>query len=183
MYVTALGFAPGGFVQFHTTSAGSPSPRTLTSGQLDGIGTFGQLVTPPSFSNFKSNRETFNLIASDTRDPAAPLAAFTQFEVVRFGLTTVPAQAKPSSRVRYTARGFVPGKRIYAHYRFGGKTRRTVSLGVAKGACGIATKRMRLLPTRARLGTWKTYVDQAKRFSVNSRPQWKGTLYIRRTFG
>jgi hypothetical protein len=183
MLLGVAGFAPGSFVQLHTTSAASATPRILTSGRLDGIGSYSEAVSPPPFTKNNGNRETFNLIASDSTNPAAPLAAFTQFQVVRFGLTVVPEPKRPSTRVKFTARGFTPDKRIYAHFRFAGKTRRTVSLGIAKGPCGIASKRMRALPTKARYGTWRAYIDQSKRFSVSTRPQWASSLTVYRRFG
>ena len=85
---------------------------------------------------------------------------------MRFGLTTKPSPKRPTSKVTYTARGFTTGKRVYIHFRFGGVTRRTVSLGVAKGPCGIASKRMRALPTKARYGQWTSYTNQSKTFKA-----------------
>jgi hypothetical protein len=55
-----------------------------------------------------------------------------------------------------------------------------VSIGVAKGACGIATKRMRALPTKTRYGSWRAYIDQSKRFSLKTRPQWIDPFQITR---
>jgi hypothetical protein len=181
MLVGVAGFVPGGLVQLHTTSAGAPAPRYLASGTLDGIGTFRDVVSPPLFSRTSANVETFNLIASDSTNPAAPLVAVTPFQVVRFGLTRTPTPKKPTSRVKVTARGFTPGKRVYAHFRFAGKTRRTVSLGIAKGVCGIAAKRMRALPTKARYGNWTAYIDQKKRFSAKTLPHVIDKFRIYRT--
>ena len=101
---------------------------------------------------------------------------------MRFGLTTKPAPRRPTSKVTYTARGFTTGKRVYIHFRFGGVTRRTVSLGIAKGPCGIASQRMRALPTKARYGQWTSYTDQSKRFSPKTRPAWKDSFTIFRRF-
>jgi len=184
MLVAVAGFTPGGFVEVNTASAASPAPRILTSFRLDGLGAFREAVVPPTFTNVKSNQETFTMSAADTiTNPAAPQAAVTQFDVVRFGLTRTPTPKKPSSRVTVTARGFATGKAVYAHFRFGGKTYRTVSLGLAKGACGIAEKKMRALPTKSRYGTWKAYIDQTKKFSVSTRPQWIDSFRIFRTYG
>lgn len=184
MPVAVAGFTPGGFVEVNTASVASPAPRILTSFRLDGLGAFRELTFPPTFSDFKSNLETFNISAADTiTNPAAPQVALGQFQVVRFGLTRTPTPKKPTSRVKVTARGFTPGKTVYAHFRFGGKTYRTVSLGLAKGACGIASKRMRALPTRSRYGTWKAYIDQTKKFSKTTRPQWIDSFRIFKTNG
>jgi hypothetical protein len=95
-------------------------------------------------------------------------------------MTRRPNPKGPRQAVTYTARGFTPGKTVYAHFRYGGITRRTVSLGVAKGVCGIATKRMRALPTKVRYGSWRAYIDQSKKFSFKTRPQWIDPFRITR---
>jgi len=117
----------------------------------------------------------------DARTGLDKLATFP-FQVARFGTTTKPAPTKPRQKVTYTARGFTIGKPIYIHFRFGGVTRRSVRLGVAKGPCGIASLRMRALPTKARYGTWTTYTNQSKKFSAGTRPAWKETFTIFRRF-
>ena len=180
MPVAATGFTPGKFVTVYTNTTANPQPRILTSGPLDGIGGFQTVTTPPPFTKNNGNLETFNLIGEDKTNPALPLLASVPFQVVRFGMTRSPSPKRPSQRVTYTARGFAPGKRVYAHFRFGGETRRTVSLGIAKGACGITSKKMRALPTRVHYGTWRAYIDQEKRFSVKTRPQWIDPFSITR---
>lgn len=172
MPVVAAGFVPGNFVTVYTNTVGAPAPRTLTSSPVDATGGFATTTFPPPFTKTNGSLETFNLIAADEKNAAAPIIATTPFQVVRFGLTRTPTPKRPTSRVTVTARGFAPGKQIYAHFRYGGVTRRTVSIGVAKGACGIATKRMRALPTKTRYGSWRAYIDQSKRFSLKTRPQW-----------
>lgn len=183
MPVVATGFAPGNFATFYTNSTASPTPRILTSGRLDGIGGFTGTALPPPFTKTNGNLEAFNLIGEDKTNPAAPVIVTSPFQVVRFGMTRNPAPKRPRQKVTYTARGFTPGTRVYAHFRFGGKTRRTVSLGIAKGPCGITSLKMRALPTKVRYGTWRAYIDQTKRFSVNTRPQWIDPFTITRVLG
>ena len=182
MPVAASGFTPGRFITVYTNTTQNPAPRVLVSGTLDGIGGYQTVTTPPPFTKGdRGNLETFNLIAEDKTNPALPLLAVAPFQVVRFGMTRSPSPERPRQRVTYTARGFAPGKRVYAHFRFGGVTRRTVSLGIAKGPCGITSKRMRALPTRVRYGNWRAYIDQSKRFSPRTRPQWIDPFSITRT--
>lgn len=184
MPVVATGFTPLGFATIYTNSTAEPTPKILTSGRLDGVGGLQVPAFPPSFTKSDANLQTFNLIGEDKANPAAPIISPpVPFQVVRFGSTTSPAPRRPSQTVRYTARGFATGKRIYVHFRFAGITRRSVSLGVAKGPCGIATKRMRALPTKSRFGTWTAWTTQAKKFSVNSKPFVKNSFRIFRTFG
>ena len=104
----------------------------------------------------------------------------------RIFLATMPhgSLATPtftSRRVTYTARGFLPGKAVYAHFRFGGRTRRDVKIGIARGACGIVSKKMRLLPAKTRFGRWAIYMDQAPTYSKSTLLQARGSLVIQRT--
>lgn len=184
MPVVAAGFAPGNFVTVYTNSTASPTPRILTSSRTDGIGGFQTATSPPPFTKYNGNIETFNLIARDDTNPALPVTTPpVPFQVVRFGLTRSPNPKRPRQKVTYTARGFVPGRTVYAHFRFGAVTRRTVSLGAAKGPCGIASKKMRALPTKVRYGSWRAYIDQSKSFSKSTRPQWIDPFTITRALG
>lgn len=180
MPVLAAGFTPNNFVTVYTSSIRNPTPRVLTSGRLDGIGVLRTTTLPPSFSKFNGNLESFILIAQDKTNPAAPVIATMPFQVVRFGMTRSPKPKRPRQTVTYTARGYAPGKRVYAHFRYRGVTRRTVSLGIAQGPCGITSRKMRALPTKARYGAWRAYIDQNKRYSPKTRPQWIDPFTITR---
>jgi hypothetical protein len=183
MPIQASGFTPGNFLRVYTTTAANPAPRLLTSNQLDGLGAFQTATLPPPFTKSNGNIESFNLIAADETNAAAPVVAMFPFQVVRFGLTRTPTPKRPTSRVTYTARGFTAGKPVYAHFRYRGVTRRTVSLGIAQGACGITSKKMRALPTKVRYGAWRAYIDQSKKFSPATRPQWIDPFTITRVLG
>jgi hypothetical protein len=182
MTVIGAGFTPNGFVSLATATKAHPTPAVFSSSPLEGTGAFLKSTTPPAFSSPTRNLESFTLIAADNANPAAPILALTAFQVVRFGLKTSPTPKRPTSTVTYTARGFTTGKPVYVHFRFRGVTRRTVSLGVAKGPCGIASKRMRALPTKALYGQWTTYTNQAKKFKATTRPAWKDSFTIFRRF-
>ncbi|MGI8730613.1 MAG: hypothetical protein ACR2LK_11600 [Solirubrobacteraceae bacterium] len=108
--------------------------------------------------------------------------ATSKFKVVRSGMTASPSPRRPGQRVTYTARGWEIGKRVYVHFRHRGVTRRTVSLGRAKGPCGVASRRMRAVPTKVRYGSWQAYTDQRKRFSRKTEPQWRIAFTIFRRF-
>ena len=183
MTIIGAGFTPNGIVSLSTITKVAPNPAPFSSTPVLPTGAFLKATLPPPFSSPTRNLESFLLVASDSTNPAAPLLATTPFQVVRFGLTTSPSPKRPTSRVTYTARGFATAKHVYVHFRFGGQTRRTVDLGVAKGPCGITSKRMRALPTRAHYGVWTTYTDQKKKFSARTRPAWKDSFTIFRRFG
>ncbi|HEV2787169.1 MAG TPA: hypothetical protein VGV67_12305 [Solirubrobacteraceae bacterium] len=182
MPVGGNGFTPGRLVTVSTSTPTSPAPVTLTSASADPTGTFVKATTPPRFKDIDTHLQSFTLIGTDMTNPAAPIIATFPFEVVRFGTTTSPAAKRPSQKVTYTARGFAPGKAVYIHFRFRGKTRRTVKLGVASAPCGIVSRKMRALPTRSRPGTWTAYTSQARRFSPSTSPMWKNTFTIFRRF-
>jgi hypothetical protein len=178
MTVIGAGFTPNGFVSLASITKAAPGPAVFSSSPLEATGAFLKTTTPPAFSSANRNLETFGLVATDNTNPAAPILATTAFQVVRFGLTTSPAPRRPTSTVKYTARGFTTGRAVYIHFRFRGVTRRTVSLGVAKGPCGIASKRMRALPTKPLYGQWTTYTNQSKKFKASTRPAWKDSFTI-----
>ena len=59
-----------------------------------------------------------------------------------------------------------------------GRTRRTVKLGKAAAPCGTVSRRLPLLPVKARAGVWTIYVDQSRRYSSNTTPQLSYSLPI-----
>ncbi|HYH90407.1 MAG TPA: hypothetical protein VEX67_14320 [Solirubrobacteraceae bacterium] len=177
MAIGGGGFTPNGVITLATKTKTTPRPARLTSSPLQPTGLFLKTTRPPQFSSPRRNLEAFTLIGVDRTNPQAPITATTPFRMVRFGLTSKPAPKRPTSRITYTARGFTTGRRVYIHFRFGGVTRRTVSLGVAKGPCGMVSRRMRALPTRARYGEWTSYTNQSGT-SSRALPSWKDTFTI-----
>ena len=180
MTIVGTGFTPSGAVTLASTTKAKPSPSPFASSPVLPNGGFATRTLPPAFSSPRRTLQSFTLVGLDTANPAA--FGTTPFQVVRFGLTTTPAPRRPTSRVTYTARGFETGKRVYVHFRYRGTTRRTVSLGLAKGPCGIATRRMRALPTKALYGSWTTYTNQSRR-SARALPYWRDSFTIFRRFG
>ena len=179
--LTGTGFSPNGVVALSTSTASSPAPKDLTSVSADANGNIETRVDPPAFRSTSTLQQSFNLIAIDAVNPAN--TATSTFRQVRFGFDAKPDTGRPARRVTYTARGFLPGKAVYAHFRFRGRTRRDVKIGVAGGACGIVSKKMRLLPAQTRFGTWTIFMDQAPTYSKSTLLQAKGSLVIQRTLG
>jgi hypothetical protein len=177
--VTGSGFSPNGVVALSTSTTSSPAPKDLTSVNADPNGNIETRIDPPAFHSPSTVQQSFNLIAIDAANPAS--AATSTFRQVRFGFDARPDSGRPGRRVTYTARGFLPGKPVYAHFRFRGRTRRDVKIGVAAAPCGIVSKKMRLLPTKTRFGRWAIYMDQAPTYSKSTLLQAKGSLVIQRT--
>jgi hypothetical protein len=177
--LTGSGFTPNGVVALQTSTRSRPTPKDLTSVSADASGNIASRVDPPAFKSRSTVQETFHLIAIEAANPASTATA--TFRQVRFGFDARPSTGRPARRVTYTARGFLPGKPVYAHFRFRGKTRRNLKIGVARAPCGIASKKMRLLPTKTRFGTWTVYMDQTPGYSKATLLQAKGSLVIQRT--
>jgi hypothetical protein len=174
--IAGSGFTPGTSVSLR-----SEPPGVFTSAVTDATGSFATTVSAPSFNPFSRTLQTFALGATDGMNPA--VVAGTTYKQVRIGYTTNPSSGRPTSRATHTVRGFLPGKSTYLHFRFGGQTKRNVKLGRADSPCGIASKRMALLPTRSRPGIWTVYADQAATYSKSTRPQLKYSFKITRTVG
>jgi hypothetical protein len=174
--IAGTGFTPGSSVSLRSSPAG-----VFTSAVADAAGNFTTTSTTPSFNPFSRQLQTVTIAATDGVNPA--LTATTTYKQVRLGYTTSPPSGPPTLVVTHTVRGFAPGKNIWLHFRFGGTTKRNAKVGRANSPCGIASKRMRLLPTRSHVGLWTVYVDQSSSFSLNTRPQLKYGLRIRRVVG
>jgi hypothetical protein len=177
--VAGSGFSPNGVVTLTTSTASSPTPKDLTSVNADPNGNIDTRVDPPAFRSTSTVEQSFNLIATDAANPAN--TATSTFREVRFGFDANPDTGRPARRVTYTARGFLPGKAVYAHFRFHGRTYRDAKIGVAAAPCGIVSKKMRLLPAKTRFGRWTIYMDQAPTYSKSTLLQAKGSLVIQRT--
>jgi hypothetical protein len=180
--LAGTGFTPNAAVTIRTSSPSDPTVKELTVVRTDGAGNVSTpRIDPPALHSLTTVQQAFTLLATDNTNPA--IRAITTFRQVRFGFDANPSTGRPTRKVKYTARGFLPGKPVYAHFRFGGITRRDVNLGVASSPCGTVVKRMRLLPTKTRFGTWTIYMDQVAKYSKKTVLQAKGTLAIQRTAG
>ncbi len=182
--LAGTGFTPGRFVTVRASNPNIRTPSLVARVEADAAGNVpaGTMGLPALFSSFSAVDETFTLEATDGADPGVVAATYT-FRQVFFGFRAVPGEAKPRATVRYTARGFVPGRPVYAHFRFAGRTRRDVRLGVAAAPCGIVSRRMRQLPAKTRIGRWTVAMDHERVFRSDTVLQARGNLFISRTGG
>jgi hypothetical protein len=69
--------------------------------------------------------------------------------------------------VQFRGRGFTGDGRVYAHYLYKGKVRKTVTLSrTTRPPCGTFSVRKRQIPVkRPKTGTWTLQVDQQQRYS------------------
>jgi hypothetical protein len=179
--ITGSGYTPGSFVTIRQATTVDPTPMILTSTNADAAGDIAVTASAPAFNPFARQLQTFGISATESVDPTN--VATGSFEQVRVGYSTNPSTGKPTRRATHTVRGFAPGRDVYLHFRFGGQTKRNVKVGRASAPCGIASKRMALLPTRSHPGQWTVYVDQAKAYSKSTRPQLPYTFVISRSAG
>ncbi|MDX6689064.1 MAG: hypothetical protein QOG15_521 [Solirubrobacteraceae bacterium] len=178
--ISGTGFTPGGGVNISYASTANPSPGLLGSTDTDAAGNFSANSLPVPFKSATTKQQAFVLAATDAVNPA--ITAATQFQQVRFGASANPSKGRAKHKVHYTARGFTIGLPVYMHFRFHGKTKKTVRLATAKPPCGIATRKLKLLPTKVRYGTWKVYIDQSKTYNKNTVIQAVGQITITKVF-
>ncbi len=165
--VQATGFAAG--VPATVTLDGEPLAGG--SAMIGGDGTLTGAFNPPALAR-REVQQTYTLSVD-----AGGQQAMTRFTVTRFRATFSPSRGDPAKlRVRFAAYGFgldQPGRRIYVHYVApGGKLRKTVALGHARGQCGSIprTAKRRLFPfANPRHGKWRLQFDTSRRYVKGTR--------------
>jgi len=115
---------------------------------------------------YQASRErAFSLSATERGNPANAVTLSSNVTALNLGIQ--PRRARPSKRVTFRGRGFTGAGRVYAHYLFKGRVRKTVTLKRSTaGPCGTFTARRRQIPVkRPKTGTWTLQVDQQRRYS------------------
>jgi hypothetical protein len=182
--VAGSGFTP------NTDPSVNSIELSYTTGGLGGyspLAADGSFVTnvfmPTGFINPSSGRtKSYTLTATDRATPG--LTASAQVTLVRAGVTTKPARVRRNVRrkVRWSVFGAPTGARVFAHWTFKGRKRATRRVGVARGACGIARKRLPFVAARPRSGIWRVYFTLGKRYS-RRRALFRVDLSVFRVFG
>lgn len=164
--VAGGGFAPNAKVDIAVD--GRPAVSNVP---VDAQGNLPAGVRAPAPFTPEGDRP-FQLVATQQGDPAA--TASQSSRVSALNVRIKPRRARPSSRVRFQGRGFTGPGRVYAHYRYKNRTRKTVSFK-PKGACGTFSARKRQIPLpRVGTGRWTVQFDQQKRYA----PQ-PSTVFVR----
>ena len=155
--VAGSGFTPGATIDIALDGA---VQRTV---QADAVGGLPPQVLAAPYQ--PRRQRPFNVSAAERGKPANTVTLSSNVTALNLGIQ--PRRARPSRRVRFRGRGFTGPGRVYAHYLFNGKVRRTVTLARTPNApCGTFTARRRQIPVkRPRTGTWTLQVDQQKRYS------------------
>jgi hypothetical protein len=163
--VSGSGFTP------NTDPASNSVELNYADGSLGGytpLAADGSFSTgafmPTEFIRSSSGRtKTYTLTATDRVTPG--LVASTNITFVRVGAAIKPSRVRRNlaRKVRWSAWGVPPGAKLYLHWTFKGRRYAVRKLGTAKGACGIAHKKLPFLPVAARTGTWKVYYTAGKK--------------------
>jgi hypothetical protein len=171
--VAVTGFTPGSVVRF-TTADG----QLVGTGVTDPAGAFTGTLSAPALSGNRTRQDVV-VTASDLNGVTAPPLAVS---VVRFTVS-LPRRARPTSRVRFRALGFLTGSTVYLHVRRGGRTLGSYRIGTAEGPCGIAERRLRYMPLRRyRTGTYDYVFQPSARYERSVLPTFRSRIIIFRTF-
>jgi hypothetical protein len=162
--VFADGFAPGAPLTFKADGATVGTGTADPAGHFDNVGAPATWFQPATLQG--KNVGSFQLTAEDPSGvPTAPVTV----KAVNLTFEGPAGTVKPRRKVKFRMFGFQTGKRIYLHIRRGGKTKGRYNMGKAKGACGLATKRMRFMPLPTyKTGTYEYWMGHRKKFSAKT---------------
>lgn len=152
--VRGTGFAPNSDVRL------TVGDQALGTAKADADGAFRADAFGPAFSSDRRNLQTFDLLAEDAEGTSATAA----LQMTRIN-ATLPAKARPTSRVTYRVFGFTPGRTVYVHVRRGSKTLASLRIGAAASPCGTASRRLRYMPVEGyKTGSYVYWFQASKRF-------------------
>jgi hypothetical protein len=155
-------------------AAGGFTPNALVDVAVDGApvaGVAGTQVAGPDgrlqgsipAPYRRRGQRRFTVTLTEQGTPANTVTARSRITALAVGVR--PRQTVPTDQVRFSGRGFTGRGRVYAHYVFRGRVRKTVSMGRPKGACGVFSARRRQIPVRPRRGVWLVQFDQRRTFT------------------
>ena len=201
---TLVNIAPNGCVPTNTVTAGQDiaiqvagfAPTDAVSAQIAGVAgglsgltdAAGNGSITGGFSNATiADERAFtpaNLVVSGGASTAAAFPPVTIPVIVinsTVATTGGTRTGSPRRSVTWSFAGFAqPGKAVYGHVRFKGKTLRNFRFGTA-GVCGTLTKKAPALPTRAgtiRAGSYTIQFDSSKTYKRSSTaPKYKYSVF------
>lgn len=136
--------------------------------QTDPAGAFTAALPAPKPATGRVGRTT-----ATATDVAGVAAATTVSSIAQRAWSNAPVTGSPVQRVTWRFQGFfTPGRAIYAHVRFAGRTLANHRFGVPRGACGTLTARAARVPLRSatslRSGVWRIKLDQARTYRTST---------------
>lgn len=132
--------------------------------------------TAPALGTFDPKSKQFVITASD----ASGVKAFTKIRSTNFAFSTTGGTKSPKAKRSWKFSGLTPGKPIYGHFRFGGKTRANYRFGLASSPCGELTKLAPGIPVAGRVNTgkWTVQIDQKATYSAFTKPRLSGSTTV-----
>ena len=150
--IVGQGFTPYSPVDVIIDDVHQTTAQALIDGKVTG-------TWPAPF--VESGEREFTLRLAEQGSPTN-IASVTS-RVTSFTVEQSPKRARTTQKVRFKGRGFMkPNEPVYAHYVFGGRSLKTVKIGLPTGSCGTFNVRRKQFPfkKRPRVGTWTIQFDQ-----------------------
>lgn len=155
--------------------------QVFQSGPADVGGGFLVTFAAPLTGTIKPGSKAFRITATDQVTQVSASVEI-RVAVATFGTSLGFASATKPRQWTFSGMFQHPGKPIYGHFRFKGKTYSDHRFGVPTGPCGELKVKAPLIPgTRARAGTWTVQVDFERRYRATTKPRLTGKATVFRT--
>ena len=167
--VTGSGFAPNESVSL-TDKTGQVD--TMTTANAAGQISVTTKSPAPILENPGQKKDT---ITAEQFTDSGTYKGTVTFLITEVALKAGTTHREPglralTERVPFSFSGFPVGKRIWAHYTYGGKLVASQSFGKPKGPCGLLKVRRRLFPRTPHHRAYKVQIDLKKKYSKKSKP-------------
>ncbi|WP_354698178.1 hypothetical protein DSM112329_03843 [Paraconexibacter sp. AEG42_29] len=168
---TLAGFTPNTTV---TLSGDGVSGSTL----VDAAGSGRILFNAPSLGASGPLSRQLTVTARDSTPN--PQQGFARFRVATFAFSSGGGVQSPKARRSWRFSGLQPGRPVFGHFRFGGRTRANHRFGVAKGPCGELTATAPGIPVKGRVdtGRWTIQIDQRPVYDRATKPRLTGSTSV-----
>jgi hypothetical protein len=176
MVATGSGFKPGS----QLTLSGDGASQTATADESGAFQVSVKVPGNPSIAARPSSIVSYTLNVQDAGDAAQNTSV--GYQVANYAAERGQSSSPRKKRMWYFS-GFEPGKPIYAHFRYHGRTQADYRMGTAQGPCGTLSRRAPGIVARhLKAGRWTIQVDQVKAYNVLTTPAliFKTTLYMTR---
>jgi hypothetical protein len=170
---TLTGFTPGADVEVR-------GDQIYAAGRTDAAGALTLPFTAPLRATDQPGSDRVVLTVKELTGPAPQPPVTAAFRVTTLSFATTGGTRSPKAMRTWTFSGFRPGKPVYGHFRFGGRTRANHRFGVATAPCGELRRRAPAFPIRGPVspGTWRVQVDQRPTYARTTSPRLATTVKI-----
>jgi len=168
-----FGFSPNAPVSLTSTDL---PPRQIAT---DATGSSAIPFTPPAGTDLaRPGSREIAFTATEVANPANTATARSRIAPLAFA--TDKGVKSPTSKRSWYFSGWTVGRPIYAHFRFGGRTKGTYKFGKATGPCGEYKRRAPGIAIKGRVpaGTWTIQVDQSPSYSPDTQPSLKDKTVV-----